>query len=198
MNKNKMLVKQLSKEVKQGKSKTEAFKTYLDAGGDEKKGASCLSMLPDQDLRLKYQKQTFALLYIYLFFVLLGLAAAIPLFMELGSIGATIGVIAFALAIPAIVTWAILMGDATGYFIFVFFMLHGISGSFDDYALDPMGSWIGAGINLALIVWALSIKKKIFPYQNLFSSRKDANGVAIFTAQPEAKTDESSTLSGSI
>lgn len=171
------LVKRLMKE---GVNKEEIFARASEEGLNLKKVSKYLAMYPDQEESETYGKANNILIGVYSLLVLFGLLGAAPLLAELPP-AAMLGVLAFALLIPGVVINGIYKKQSIGYLLLSFFLLKGIIDSFKDYQSDPMTVWIGVGINLCLIVYVVILKNKLFPHQNFFNSKKNSEGIALFT-----------------
>lgn len=166
--------------LKEGENKNIIFEKASDEGLNPKKVSKYLAMYPDADDAEKYNKANNILIGIYSVFVLLGLLGVAPMLSEL-SIAAILGVLAFALLIPGAVIYFIYKKQSIGYLIICFFLFKGILDSFKGFESDPTGVLVGIIANTCLIVYVIILKNKLFPHQNFFNTRKNDEGIAIFT-----------------
>lgn len=168
-------MKELRKDIKNGISKDEAFKNYLNRGGDAKKGSRYLSYIPEGQFADKYLIANNMLLSVYGVLSVMGLVALLPQLLSLPPVGIII-VLLIGLLIPGVILYLIYKKNAVGYFILAFFCLKGIVDSFRVYQEDPGSVWVGVTINLILLIFVVILKKKIFPYQNFLNVKKNENG----------------------
>jgi uncharacterized membrane protein len=171
------LVKRLMKE---DLSKQEIFERASEEGLNLKKVSKYLAMYPDPEESKKYNKANRVLIGIYAALVILSIIGAISMVMDLPP-AAILGVLAFSLLIPGVVIYCIYKKQSIGYLILCFFLLKGIIDIFKDYQADPAGVWLGAGISLCLIVYVVVLKNKMFPHQNFFNTKKNSDGISVFT-----------------
>ncbi|WP_163932742.1 hypothetical protein [Paraferrimonas sp. SM1919] len=166
--------------LKEGENKASIFEKASAYGLNPKKVSKYLAMYPDSEESKKYNRANNILIGIYSVLFLLGLLGAVPILSEL-PVGAMLGVLAFALLIPSAVIYCIYKKQSIGYLILCFFLFKGIFDSFKGYEADPVGVWVGAAINVCLIVYVVILKNKLFPHQNFFNTKKNDEGVSIFT-----------------
>ncbi|WP_332419115.1 hypothetical protein [Vibrio metschnikovii] len=166
--------------LKEGENKMSIFEKALAEGLNPKKVSKYLAMYPDAEESEKYNRANKILIGIYSVLVLLGLLGAAPILSELPN-GAILGVLAFALLIPVAVINCIYKKQSIGYLILCFFLFKGILDSFKGYEADPVGVWVGGAINISLIIYVVILKNKLFPHQNFFNTKKNDEGVSIFT-----------------
>jgi hypothetical protein len=166
--------------LKEGENKESIFEKASAEGLNPKKVSKYLAMYPDAEESENYNRANNVLIGIYSVLVLLGLLGAAPILSELPT-GAILGVLAFALLIPSAVIYCIYKKQSIGYLILCFFLFKGILDSFKEYEADPVGVWVGVAINVCLIIYVVILKNKLFPHQNFFNTKKDAEGISIFT-----------------
>lgn len=170
-------MKQLKKDLKNSVDKDEAFKKFLNRNGDQKKGSRILSLFPEPKYAEKYEKANKILITIYgllSLFAILGLSvqfAHLPPLWLLFLL--TIGVL-----LPALVLYLLYTKNAGAYMFLAFLLVKGI---FDLLRQsDQSMILIGIVVNLGLLIFVVILKQKMFPYQNFFSTKKDANGLYVY------------------
>jgi hypothetical protein len=180
------IVKRLFKE---GENKESIFEKASAEGLNPKKVSKYLAMYPDTEESEKYNRANNILIGIYSVLVLLGLLGAAQALAEL-PVGAILGVLAFALLIPGAVIYCIYKKQSIGYLVLCFFLFKGILDSFKGYEADHIGFWVGVAINVCLIVYVVILKNKLFPHQNFFNTKKNEEGVSIFTKDLTSQASE--------
>lgn len=166
--------------MKEEVNKKEIFERASDEGLNPKKVSKYLAMYPDPDDATKYNKANKILIGLYFAMVLLSMLGAVSMLTELPP-AAIFGVLAFALLLPGAVMYFIYKKQSVGYLVLCFFLIKGILDSLKEYESDPTGVLIGAGISLCLLVYVVVLKNKMFPHQNFFNTKKNSEGIAIFT-----------------
>lgn len=166
--------------LKEGENKNSIFEKASVEGLNPQKVSKYLAMYPDAEESKKYNRANNILIGVYSVLVLLGLLGAAPILSEL-PVGAMLGILAFALLIPGAVIYCIYKKQSIGYLILCFFLLKGILDSFKEYEADPIWVWVGVAINSCFIVYVVILKNKLFPHQNFFNTKKNAEGISIFT-----------------
>lgn len=183
--------------LKEGKNKKDVFKQATEEGFNPKKVSKYLAMYPDIEESEKYNGANNILIGIYSIMVLLSMLGAASRISELPQ-AVIYGVVAFALLIPAAVIYCIYKKQAIGYLILCFFLLKGILDTLKEYEADPVGVLVGVAISASLLIYVVVLKYKIFPHQNFFNTKKNNEGIAIFTKDLENQasgTPQSDTLS---
>ena len=173
-------MKTVKKQLAAGLSKIEIFEKASIDGLNLKKVSKYLAMFPDSEESLKYNKANNILIGIYSILVILGLLGSLSMLSSLPLAG-IIAVLLFALLIPAAVIYSIYKKQSIGYIILCFFLLKGILDSFKGYEADPTSVLIGVSINVALIIFIIILKSKLFPHQNFFNTKKGDDGFAVYT-----------------
>jgi len=175
--------------IKEGVDKKEIFAKATDEGLNPKKVSRLLAMYPDAEESEKYNKANNILIGIYSVLVLLGILGATSMLSELPP-EAILGIIAFALLIPIALVYVIYKKQSLGYLALSFFLIKGITDSFKEYETDPTSVWIGVGLSVCLIGFAVILKNKLFPHQNFFNTKKDSDGIYIFTKDLTSQASE--------
>ncbi|MES0489949.1 MAG: hypothetical protein ABUK01_08165 [Leptospirales bacterium] len=175
--------------IKEGVDKKEIFAKASDEGLNPKKVSRLLAMYPDVEESEKYNKANNILIGIYIVMVLFGILGAASMLNELPT-EAILGILAFALLIPIAVIYILYKKQALGYLVLSFFLIKGITDSIKEYQTDPVAVWIGVGLSACLIVYAVILKIKLFPHQNFFNTKKDSDGIVIFTKDVTSQASE--------
>lgn len=168
----KELFKELKTHYKQGMLKTEAFKNYQEKGGDLITGASYLASVPDQNMppNLKFLNQVLLALFF------------LPQLAKIMS-GVSEGTTSLFMLLfwPALVLYFAIEKKVL-YFLFIGYVtfrdLMRFITSLDSGQTVEFSIFAFSVIALALCVY---LKLKIYPYQNLFHTRKTTNGLIAFT-----------------
>ena len=166
--------------MKEGVDKKEIFKIALEEGLPQKKVSRNLAIHPDKDIAKKYSKANFLLLCLYSVMVLIGLLSVIGIAAKF-SLGVIAGLLCFSMLIPSFIIYSIFNNQSIGYFLLCFFLFKGILDSVKFLESNPKWFLIGVIVNLAMLVFVVILKKKMFPYQNFFNSKKTSEGVYVFS-----------------
>lgn len=137
-------------------------------------------MFPDDEESKKYHKANNILLGIY---TLLTMMSLFGLISTLSGMSPTVIAVAlsFDILILAAVIYCISKKQSLGYLILCFFLFKGAMDSFRGYESDPTSVWVSVFINIALVIFIVVLKRKLFPHQNFFNTRKDSDGFAVYT-----------------
>jgi len=175
----------LRQDIKDGLRKEEAFDNVKVRGGNFKKASRYLARLPDSSYADKYNLANYLLIFLYLSWEGFGLFYFDFTGLEL-PVGLIIFVIAIGLFPHVVVTYLLLKKNANGYIFLSFLYCYSISKMFGVYQEDPTSTLICAVIVASLLIFTVTLKGKIFPYQNFFNIKKDDNGYFIFKAELES------------
>jgi hypothetical protein len=175
--------------LKEGESKNNIFDQATGKGLNPKKVSKYLASHPDKEEAEKYSRANNMLIGIYSVVVLLSMLGAVSMISELPR-AAIYGVLAFSLLIPAVVIYCIYKKQSIGYLLLCFFLVKGIIDSFKEYEADPTGVLVGVAISGSLLIYVIVLKIKLFPYQNFFNTKKNSEGIAVFTKREVRDTHE--------
>lgn len=173
-------MKTVKRLLKEGENKRSIFEKASAEGLNPQRVSRYLAIYPDAEESKIYNRANNILICIYSVFVLLGLLGVVPFLSEL-PVGAIIGILVFVLFIPGAVMYCIYKKQSIGYLVLCFFLFKGILDSLKGYEADPVEVWVGVAINAFLFVYVVILKNKLFPHQNFFNTKKDAEGISIFT-----------------
>ena len=166
--------------LKEGENKKTIFDQATEEGLNPKKVSKYLAMYPDKEESEKYNRANNILIGIYSVMVLLSMLGAVSMISELPQ-AAIYGVLAFALLIRAAIIYCIYKKQSIGYLLLCFFLFKGILDSFKEYQADPTGVLVGIAISASLLIYVIVLKSKLFPYQNFFNTKKNNEGIAVFS-----------------
>ena len=182
-------MRELKADIKSGLSKDRAFASFKRRGGDAKRGARYLAILSEPAYAEKYVLANNFLIAIYLILLITGLSGQLPQLLAQPPASALFA-LAASMLLPVLVLYFLYKKNAIGYWVLALFSAKGVLDSFAAHkeGTDFTGVGIAIAINLLLLVFAVSLKNKIFPYQSFFNTKKDKDGHCIYQPQP---TDES-------
>lgn len=172
--------------LKEGLNKEDVFAKASEEKLDPQKVSKYLAMYPDVEESEKYGRANNILVGIYSVMVLLNLIGAAPMLSEI-PVAATVVVLAFLLLIPGAVIYCIYKKQAIGYLILCFLLVKGALESFNEYQEEPLWILVVVAINTCLLLYVVILKNKLFPYQNFFNTKRNGNGVFIFTKELTSK-----------
>lgn len=177
-------MKELKQDIKKGMSKNEAFENFKnrESGNTKKikKASSYLANIPASIILKKYSKKNYILMTIYAFISILSLLASLTQATSL-SLSILLPLFAIDIGVVAVILFFLYKGNALAYFILSFFMIRALIKSVEIYLNEPsLAIIIFLGIYTFIIIFAIYLKLKLFPQQNLFNSRKDKDGNFIF------------------
>lgn len=177
-------MKVLKLDIKNGMSKNDVFESFKNREGENvkkiKKASSYLAITPDVKILQRYSKANYFLMTIYALISILTLLASVA---YASSLPLSILLPALALDIGIVVTilYFLYKGNALAYLVLSFFMIRALIKSSELYFNDPsIAANIFLGIYIFIIIFAIYLKLKLFPQQNLFNSKKDKDGNFIF------------------
>ena len=178
-------MRSLKQDIKDGLGKEEAFDNVKIRGGNLKKASRYLARLPDSSNTDKYNLANNVLIFLYLAWEGFGL-----LFFDFTKLELPVGLVVVFFAIVlfphVIVTYLLLKKNANGYMFLSFLYCYSITRMFDVYQEDPTSTLICAVIVVSLLIFVVTLKGKLFPYQNFFNTKKDDNGHYIFKPELES------------
>lgn len=163
--------------INEGVNKNDIFERAVEDELDLKKVSKILAMCPDSEEAEKYKTANYILMTIYLVMVLLSI---LPLLWN-QALETVLIVLAVALIIPGAILQSIYKKQYFGYIIFCFFMMKGTFESFEGYELNSIVTWVAIVLDVFLFAYAIILKNKLFPYQNFFNTKKNSEGITIFT-----------------
>lgn len=175
-------MKSVWKSLKTGVNKHEIFDRAIADGLMPKKVAKVISRSPDAEDARKFEYANIVLASLYTALVLHGFYIAIPILKTLPAswIGPTL---AFALLLPVFVISNIIQKRPIGYILACIFLAQGIFDSLAELEAYPTLVLSQMAINTGLIIFAFTLKNKLFPYQNFFHMKKDEQGLAVFSKE---------------
>ena len=168
------------KQLAAGLSKKEIFEKASVEERDLKKVSQYLAMFPDKEESKKYNKANNILLGIYALLTIMSLFGLSSMFSELPLIVSILAQ-SFDLLIFGTVIYFVSKKMSVGYFLLSFFVFKGALNAFKGYESDPASVWFALFINIALLIFIVVLKRKLFPHQNFFNTKKDSDGFAIYT-----------------
>ncbi len=172
-------MKELKKAVKKGKSKDAAFERLKNRRGDLKKGSAYLARIPEKEFADKYSVANNVFLAIYGILACIGFLALIPDLVNFSAL-ALLFILGLGLIIPVWILYLIYHKNALGYLLFAVFSFKAIFDSFRSLPDDLFAVLVGVIMNVLLLTFVVILKKKLFPYQNFFNTKKDADGLVIY------------------
>lgn len=173
--------------MKDGAPKVEIFSRASQEGMNLKKVAKYLAIYPDRDESERYHRANGILIGLYIAFIFFGLLGAAPLLSGL-SLNWIIISIGIALLIPSALVYSIYKKQSFGYMVLCLLLVKGVLDMLKDYQADQSAALVGVGINIALIFYVYTLKKKLFPYQNFLNTRKGDDGLVIFSKSSAAQS----------
>lgn len=183
-------MKSVWKSLKTGVNKHEIFDRAIADGLMPKKVAKVISRSPDAEDARKFEYANIVLASLYTALVLHGFYIAIPILKTLPAswIGPTLALalalaLAFALLLPVIVIGNIIQKRPIGYILLCIFLAQDIFDSLAELEAYPTLVLSQVAINTGLIIFAFTLKNKLFPYQNFFHMKKDEQGLAVFSKE---------------
>lgn len=111
--------------------------------------------------------------------VLIGLLGSLSLLLEMPG-NVLLLVLAIGLFFPIAIIYTVAKKQPAGYMILSFFMVKGILDSLEALQQETTPAMIGIAINVAILVFAVFLKLKLYPYQNFFQNKKSENGHFVF------------------
>jgi len=173
-------MKQLKKDIKAGMSKDDAFKSLKNRGGKAKQASAYLARLSEPSLVQKYSKANYTLIIAYGLITFVSILAVLPQLSSF-SVGGILSILALDLLIFGFIAYMVYKGQAYGYIIVAVFMAKGCLGLIGGYQNEPTTiGLVFLAINIAILVFAVTLKGKLFPKQNFFNLKKDESGNYIF------------------
>jgi hypothetical protein len=167
-------MKQLKKDLKNGKSKNEVLKDFQERGNENiTKAVMYLNSIPDELIAKKYALANNILLGLYSIVSILILAVT---FAQTKSSFILIDVAVF-------ITMAFFIAKkkAWAYLVLAFLMVRSILNVLKPYLAEPTtGGLVMMSIFAFIFIFALVLKVKLFPKQNFLNTKKDENGSLIF------------------
>ena len=175
-------VKQL---LKEGISKEEVYERAVDKGLDKKRVSTYLANFPDQDLAGKYKKLNLILVSLVSVWACLGLLQAVLIMFKLPLL-AGIMMMILVIAILTLIIYNVYTMKSMSYFILCFFagksILNSV-GALRSFSSIVEAIFIGLVmlLSLTIIVLAVLLKKKVFPYQNFINSKQADDGTVLYS-----------------
>lgn len=160
-------------------NKHEIFEKAVARGWKKKKAAGYLAQFPDYDLADKYNKQNIVLISIYsllVFINILGIINNTPQF----NFVVTAGVVGLFILIYGWVVCSIYRKQAFGYLFMSFLLFKSIFDSF-IVEINQTTVWIDSAISLAILLYAVTLKNKLFPHQNFINTKRNDEGLLAYT-----------------
>lgn len=170
-------MKQLKKDIKNGVNKDEAFTNLINRNGDQKQGSKILALYPEPQYAKKYNTANKVLILIYGLLSLLAILGLLINFIHL-SPSNLLFLFAIGALLPSVVIYFIYKKNAAGYIFLAFLLAKGMIDVFRQK--DQSIILISIVINLTLLIFVVILKYKLFPYQNFFNTKKDANGLYVY------------------
>jgi hypothetical protein len=170
-------MKQLKKDLKNGMSKDEAFANLINRNGDQRQGSRILALYPEPQYAQKYNTANKILIIIY---SLLSLFAILGLLINYIHLSFAILLFLFTIGalLPAVVIYLLYKKNAAAYIFLAFLLIKGMIDVFRQK--DQSIILVSIIINLILLIFVVILKYKLFPYQNFFNTKKDANGIYVY------------------
>ena len=180
-------MKTVKKLLKQGVDKKEIYNSAMQEGLNPKKVSRFLANFPDKDRSDKYNTANKVLVFIYGLLSVFSLLQVLVLTSDMSS-GLTLALVAFSLILPIAVIYSIYKKQAIGYLLLSFFSVKGILNAIKEFGSHPndieaIGLLVAIAINFSILIYVVSLKKKLFPHQNFFNSRKNSDKTVVYTAE---------------
>jgi hypothetical protein len=177
-------MKELKQDIKNGMNKNDAFESFKNREREDvkkiKKASSYLAITPDAKILQRYSKANFFLMTIYALISTLTLLASVAHASSL-PLSVLLLALAFDIGIVVVILYLLYKGNALAYLVLSFFMIRAVIKSIELYFNDPsIAAIVFLGIYIFIITFAIYLKLKLFPQQNLFNSKKDKEGNYIF------------------
>lgn len=170
-------MKQLKKDIKTGMNKDEAFTKFINRNGDPKKGSRVIALFPEDQYVKKYGSANKILMIIYSILSFFSIVGLIVQFSHLPTLW-FLFLLAISLLLPVLVVYQLSKKNVVGYLVLAFLLFKGMLDLLRQN--DQTTILIGFTINIGLLIFVIILKQKIFPYQNFFNTKKDANGLYIY------------------
>ncbi|MCP5346318.1 MAG: hypothetical protein R3F41_16970 [Gammaproteobacteria bacterium] len=180
-------IKTLREDLRKGLSKTQAFERLVDNDGDINKGAKILSLVPDREIAANLKLPNSLLISIYSFLVVLNFIGLSPQLMQLPTDVIIIALIV-GLLLPVTSIYLLFRMNPIGYLLVAFLMFRATLESIVLLQSNFLSGLVLMGIGAGVMVYAIVMKLKLFPFQNIFHTKKSTNGSRIFTSQPLQKS----------
>lgn len=185
-----MKMKDVRKLKKEGYSKQEVFDKASEGGAKPKKVAAFLSTIPDPDDAERYNTINNILVALYAVIIaitVLGGAASLSL-----SPTALIVLIVLAALLHGSILYGVKQKKASYYSIICTFMFLNCLAGLTDFNSISVLAVISIAIPVSVIILAVYVKKKMFPFQGYYHNKKDKNGFKVFTKESESNVAETS------
>lgn len=170
-------MKQLKKDLKNGMSKDEAFTNLINRNGDQKQGSRILALYPEPQYAQKCNTANKILIIIYSLLSLFAILGLLINYIHL-SFALLLFLFAIGVLLPAVVIYLLYKKNAAAYIFLAFLLIKGMIDVFRQK--DQSIILVSIIINLILLIFVVILKYKLFPYQNFFNTKKDANGIYIY------------------
>ena len=177
--------------LKKGLSKVEVFQRGVYSGLSKRQVSRYLSLFPDPEQSEKYHTANLTFIILYSIVVML---ATIGSVFEISYefLNQYTAILFFcSLLFDGFILYGLYKKNALSYLIVAFLCFKGSINCVRDFDMNMIGAWIGLSIDVSLFIYAMSLKIWLFPYQNLFHSKRYQEGVYCFTGS-EAEQNEQS------
>jgi len=187
-------VKQLKKDIKNGLSKEKAFENYEKrANADTKKASRYLAYIPDSQLLKKYSIPNYALIFIFGLLTAGIIIQSLSVLFTSSNLYILLPVFIIELSLYVAILYLLIKGNAVAYLLVAFLTIRTLGKPIGNYLNEPNTATITPiVIIISMIILAIFIKLKLFPYQNLFHTKKDYLGNILFSSERKS----SQTLKG--
>lgn len=177
-------MKQLKDDIKSGMSKEEAFESYKQRGGDNtKKASTYLSYRPDPQLLKKYSIANYVLIFLFSLRTLAIAFTSIGMLINSSYLGVLIPVFLIELGLYIAVLFFLFRGIAGAYFAVIILTMNPLIKSIGAFLNETsMATVAPMVITASVIVLAIYIKLKLFPFQSFLHGKKDSDGNRIFNS----------------
>lgn len=172
-------MKAIERLLKEGLGKKECFDKLVSEGKAPKDIAKKLSMIPDAAQQTKYNSHIIVLIVMILGTWFLNLLGA---YIEFGYNPAMF-LMLFPLALDLAISYMIYKKQPFGFFLLLIFVLRGIFMAAANSNLSPEELLVGLIPGLAIFILAIYLKIRLFPYQSFIHTKKDGDGIPVFTAE---------------
>lgn len=181
-------MKHIKRLLKEGVNKNEIFDQAVHEGLNSKKVSRYLARYPDPEESKKYNLINNIVVVIYVIAILLSIPATYCTFYHLAALYysdpfhiSITGLVAV-LFLKFFISHCIYKKIAGGYILMSLLNVIGIFFMFDEILTYSSASpGIALVINIIFITCVVTLKKRLFPYQNFFHTAKDGSEVVAFT-----------------
>lgn len=157
----------------------EIFEQAVNQGLRPNKVAAKLSAYPDKEESEKYNKLNLIIIGVYVVINLVSLMSILELIKSNPSLGLT--TLGITLGFLGVMFYFLVKKHYFIYFMIAFFAIRGMTNSLSTK--DGLLIFITLIIGVLFVYLIMYTKMKLFPYQNLFNTKKTQEGIPIFSKE---------------